>query len=88
MLVKGSRLRTLDSIADLIYSQPSRKVLHDDGQSPVDAEYVISKLTVQDDVVFVRRVLMGELNRFEFGCEPETDTDWDEITTIRLSGNI
>jgi hypothetical protein len=43
----------LDSIADLIYSQPSRKVMHDDGQSPVDAEYVISKLTVQDDVVFV-----------------------------------
>ena len=50
--VKGSRLRTLDSIADLIDSEPSRKVLHDDGQSPVDAEYVISKLTVQDDVVF------------------------------------
>jgi hypothetical protein len=82
----GSRLRTLDSIADLIYSQPSRKVLHDDGQSPVDAEYVISKLTVQDDVVF--DPLMGELNRLEFGFEPETDTDWDEITTIRLSGNI
>jgi hypothetical protein len=84
MLVKGSRLRTLDSIADLIDSQPSRKVLHDDGQSLVDAEYVISKLTVQDDVVF--DPLMGELNRLEFGCEPETDTDWDEIATIRLSG--
>ena len=63
--VKASRLRTLDSIADLIDSQPSRKVLHDDGQSPVDAEYVISKLTVQDDVVF--DPLMRELNRLEFG---------------------
>jgi ParB-like chromosome segregation protein Spo0J len=50
--VKGSRLRTLDSIADLIDSKPPRKVLHDDGQSSADAEYVISKLTVQDDVVF------------------------------------
>ena len=50
--VKGGRLRTLDSIADLIDSQSPRKVLHDDGQSPLDAEYVISKLTVQDDVVF------------------------------------
>jgi DNA modification methylase len=50
--VKGSRLRTLDSIADLIDSKPPRKVLHDDGQSSADAEYVISRLTVRDDVVF------------------------------------
>jgi DNA modification methylase len=50
--VKGSRLRTLDSIADLIDSKPPRKVLHDDGQSSADVEHVISKLTIQDDVVF------------------------------------
>jgi hypothetical protein len=43
----GNRLRILDSIADLIYSQPSRKALHDWEQSPVEAEHVISKLTVQ-----------------------------------------
>ncbi|MFZ0514216.1 MAG: hypothetical protein WAM14_21600 [Candidatus Nitrosopolaris sp.] len=50
--VKGNRLRTVESIADLIDSQPSRKVLHDWKQSPVEAEHGISKLTVQDDVVF------------------------------------
>ena len=79
--VKGSRLRTLDSIADLIDSQLPRKVLHDDGQSPADAECVISKLTVQDDVVF--DPLMGaagtgiaalRLKRRFIGSEKDKDT--------------
>ncbi len=79
--VKGGRLRTFDSIADLIDSQSPRKVLHDDGQSPVDAEYVISKLTVEDDVVF--DPLMGaartgiaalRLKRRYIGCEKDKDT--------------
>jgi DNA modification methylase len=38
--------------ADLIDSQSPRKALDDWEQSPVEAEHVISKLTVQDDVVF------------------------------------
>jgi DNA modification methylase len=64
--------------ADLIDSQPSRKVLHDDGQPPVDAEYVIPKLTVQDDVVF--DPLMGaaraalRLKRRFIGSEKDKDT--------------
>ena len=80
--VKGNRLRTFDSIGDLIDSQPPRKVLHDTGQSPVDAEYVISKLTIQDDVVF--DPLMGaaartgiaalRLKRRFIGSEKDKDT--------------
>ena len=79
--VKGSRLRTLDSIEDLIDSQPPRKVLHDDGQLPADAENVISKLTVQDDLVF--DPLMGaartgiaalRLKRRFIGSEKDKDT--------------
>lgn len=50
--VKGNRLRTLDSIADLIESEPPAKVLHRWEQSPVEAEHVISKLTIRDDIVF------------------------------------
>ncbi|MDQ6863929.1 MAG: ParB N-terminal domain-containing protein [Thermoproteota archaeon] len=50
--VKGNRLRTLDSIADLIESEPPAKALHKWEQSPVEAEHVISKLTIRDDIVF------------------------------------
>jgi site-specific DNA-methyltransferase (adenine-specific) len=50
--VKGNRLRTLDAIADLIESEPPAKALHKWEQSPVEAEHVISKLTIRDDIVF------------------------------------
>ena len=50
--VKGNSLRVLDSIADVIESQPPSKALHGWEQSPIEAEYIISKLTIQDDVVF------------------------------------
>ena len=77
--VKGSRLRTLDSIEDLIDWQPP--VLHDDGDLPADAKNVISKLTVQDDLVF--DPLMGaartgiaalRLKRRFIGSEKDKDT--------------
>ena len=48
MVLQTFAVRTLDSIADLIDSEPPRKVLH----QPVDAEHIISKLTVQDDFAF------------------------------------
>jgi 16S rRNA G966 N2-methylase RsmD len=50
--VKGNSLRVSDSIADVIESQPPSKALHGWEQSPIEAEHIISKLTIQDDVVF------------------------------------
>ncbi len=79
--VKGISLRVLDSIADLIESQPPSKALHKWEQSPVEAEHFISKLTIQDDVVF--DPLMGRattaiaalrLKRRFIGIEKEQDT--------------
>jgi 16S rRNA G966 N2-methylase RsmD len=49
--VKGSKLRTPDYIRDSVESQPPDKSLQDWAQSPVEAEHVISKLTVQGDTV-------------------------------------
>jgi len=79
--VKGNSLRVLDSIADVIESQPPSKALHGWEQSPIEAEYIISKLTIQDDVVF--DPLMGaattgiaalRLKRRFIGIEKEQET--------------
>src|SRR5436190_22447243 len=50
--VKGIRLKALDSITDLIDSQPPSKAPHGWERSSTEAELVISKLTIPDDVVF------------------------------------
>jgi DNA modification methylase len=50
--VKGNRPKALDSIPDVIESQPPSKALHGWERSPTEAELVISKLTIPDDVVF------------------------------------
>ncbi len=79
--VKGNRLKVLDSIPDLIESQPPSKALNGWEQSPVEAEHVISKLTIPDDVVF--DPLMGvattgiaalRLKRRFIGIEKEQET--------------
>jgi ParB-like chromosome segregation protein Spo0J len=79
--VKGNSLRVLDSIADVIESQPPSKALHGWEQSPIEAEHIISKLTIQDEVVF--DPLMGaattgiaalRLKRRFFGIEKEQET--------------
>jgi 16S rRNA G966 N2-methylase RsmD len=79
--IKGNSLRVLDSIADVIESQPPSKALHGWEQSPIEAEYIISKLTIQDDVVF--DPLMGaattgiaalRLKRRFIGIEKEQET--------------
>ena len=79
--VKGNSLRVLDSIADVIESQPPSKALHGWEQSPIEAEHIISKLTIQDDVVF--DPLMGaattgiaalRLKRRFIGIEKEQET--------------
>ena len=79
--VKGNSLRVLDSIADVIESQPPSKALHGWEQSPIEAEHIISKLTIQDDLVF--DPLMGaattgiaalRLKRRFIGIEKEQET--------------
>jgi ParB-like chromosome segregation protein Spo0J len=79
--VKGNSLRVSDSIADVIESQPPSKALHGWEQSPIEAEHIISKLTIQDDVVF--DPLMGaattgiaalRLKRRFIGIEKEPET--------------
>lgn len=79
--VKGNSLRVSDSIADVIESQPPSKALHDWEQSPTEAEHIISKLTIQNDVVF--DPLMGaattgiaalRLKRRFIGIEKEPET--------------
>jgi DNA modification methylase len=79
--VKGNSLRVSDSIADVIESQPPSKALHGWEQSPIEAEHIISKLTIQDDVVF--DPLMGaattgiaalRLKRRFIGIEKEQET--------------
>jgi hypothetical protein len=52
-LVKGSKPNIVgDFIPDVIESKPPDKSLNDWVQSTVEAEYLISKLTVENQVVF------------------------------------
>jgi tRNA G10 N-methylase Trm11 len=50
-LRKGPKLRTPDYIEDSILSQPPDKLAHDWAQSSVEAEHIISKLTVEGDTI-------------------------------------
>jgi ParB-like chromosome segregation protein Spo0J len=79
--VKGNRLKTLDSMADLIESGPPAKSLHNWKHSSVEAEHVISKLTIQDDIVLDPIMGIGttgiaalRLNRRFIGIEKEQGT--------------
>jgi DNA modification methylase len=49
--VKGPRLSSIDFISDLIDSQQPEKIRHEWEQSPVEAEHVISRLTVENQIV-------------------------------------
>lgn len=49
--VKGSRLKTTETLGDLIESKPPDKNLNVWAQSTIEAGYVISKLTMPNDVV-------------------------------------
>jgi len=48
---KGSEPNILEFISDSVESKPPDKSLHPWAQSPVEAEHVISKLTIPNDVV-------------------------------------
>ena len=49
--VKGTKPKTFEFIKDSVESQPPDKTLHPWAQSTREAEHVISKLTIQNDVV-------------------------------------
>jgi 16S rRNA G966 N2-methylase RsmD len=49
--VKGTKLRTPDFIRDSIHSEVTDKTPHDWAQSVIEAEYIISKRTIENDVV-------------------------------------
>jgi DNA modification methylase len=91
--VKGNRLKTLDSITDLIESEPPPKALHKWEQSPVEAEHVISKLTIRDDIVFDPFMSIGttgiaalRLNRRFIGIEKEQGIF--ELATGRINSEL
>ena len=77
--VKGTKPKTFEFIKDSVESQPPDKTLHPWAQSTLEAEHVISKLTVQNDVVL--DCLMGtgttaiaaiKLKRRFIGIEKDT----------------
>ena len=49
---KGDKPNIFEYTDDLIMSKPPEKLLHEWEQSPVEAEFVISKLTLPDQLVF------------------------------------
>ena len=74
--VKGLKLRTPDYIEDSISSQPPDKLAHDWAQSSIEAEHIISKLTVERDTIldtFMGSGITGiaslKLNRKFIGIE-------------------
>lgn len=79
--VKGSEPKTFEFIEDSVDSRRPDKALHPWTQSTDEAEYVISKLTIENDVVL--DCLMGtgttgiaaiKLNRKFVGIEKNADT--------------
>jgi DNA modification methylase len=50
--VKGDKLSTIDFLSDVVKSDPPPKSLHEWEQSQVEAEHVISRLTVEGQTVF------------------------------------
>lgn len=51
MFVKGQNLRTLDRLRDSVQSHQPDKVLHKWEQATEEAEHVIKRLTVENDLV-------------------------------------
>ena len=49
---KGDKPNIFEYTDDLIMSKPPEKLLHEWEQSPVEAEFVISKLTLPNQLVF------------------------------------
>jgi DNA modification methylase len=90
--VKGDKLFTTDFLSDVIKSDTPSKVLHEWEQSTIEAEHVISRLTVEGQTVFDPMMGSGTtgasaiklLRRF-IGIE--MDIDKFEIAKARI-GNV
>ncbi len=50
--IKGNRVNSVDYISDLIESKSAEKISNEYEQSPIEAEHVISRLTVEGQKVF------------------------------------
>jgi hypothetical protein len=89
-LVKGSKPNIAgDLIHDVIESKPPDKTLNDWAQSTVEAEYLISKLTVENQIVFdpmmgtgTRGIAALKLKRQFLGMEKDVETFEDAKRNI------
>jgi DNA modification methylase len=87
--VKGDKLSTTDFLSDVIKSDTPSKVLHKWEQSTVEAEHIISGLTVEGQTVFDPMMGSGtagvtavQNNRKFIGIE--IDSDRFEIAKARI----
>jgi DNA modification methylase len=90
--IKGDRLLTTDFLSDVIKSDTPSKVIHKWEQSTIEAEHVISRLTVEGQTVFDPMMGSGtsgveavKLGRRFIGME--IDSDKFEIAKARI-GNV
>lgn len=88
--VKGQKKNAIDFVSDYIESKAPEKVLHEWEQSPIEAEHIISRLTVENQLVFDPMMGSGttgiaalRLNRKFIGIE--IDNEKFEIARNRLS---
>jgi 16S rRNA G966 N2-methylase RsmD len=87
--IKGDKLSTADFLSDLIKSDTPSKVLHEWEQSSVEAEHIISRLSVEGQTVFDPMMGSGttgiaaiQNNRKFMGIE--IDSDKFEIANARI----
>ncbi|MGA9844151.1 MAG: site-specific DNA-methyltransferase [Nitrososphaeraceae archaeon] len=87
--VKGDKTNTLDYMSDAITSNRPSKIIHQWEQSTIDAEHVISRLTVENQTVLDPMMGSGttgvaalKLNRRFIGIE--IDSDRFQIARSRL----
>ena len=88
--VKGQKKNAIDFVSDYIESKAPEKVLHEWEQSSIEAEHIISRLTVENQLVFDPMMGSGttgiaalRLNRKFIGIE--LDKEKFEIARNRMS---
>lgn len=88
--VKGQKKNAVDFLPDFIESKAPDKALHEWEQSPIEAEHVISRLTVENQIVFDPMMGSGStgvaaliLNRKFIGIEK--DKERFEIAKMRIN---
>jgi hypothetical protein len=88
--VKGQKKNAIDFVSDYIESKAPEKALHEWEQSPIEAEHIISRLTVENQLVFDPMMGSGttgiaalRLNRKFIGIE--VDKEKFEIARNRMS---